>query len=222
MKKLFIIGYILGVLMVSAFAKASEVGVRLPIQSVDYTEGSWLIKVAGEMSNPCLEAPRAELTVSPKNNRVFILTVSARSKADFCAQVVHGKFDMTFDLRSLVVESGLKVERSQSYIVRTEIYPFEVAFQGRDVVAPPPTPVVALMGHLTADDNGHVSLVPSEGAPVAVEVAYVDLEKFVNRNVNLIGLFIPLHGGRDQFAVPSQKTGPSRRLIVTGISTAAL
>jgi len=142
MKKILIVGYILGTLLISGFARAE--GTRVPIQNIVYADGSWNIGVSGTLNSPCLASPVAHLDTSIKKN-VFVMSMVSEQRSEICMAVIGGTYSSKIDLRRLVIDSGIKIEADKEYTIRADGYDFEVSFTGQDLlIALPYNPIEML------------------------------------------------------------------------------
>lgn len=136
MKKVVLFLYAASVLLFSGFVRASTLDV--PIKKIDFSEGSWQIRVAAQLPNPCLGKPLPVLIADEKTPHVFVMKMVAERKSGSCISIIGPISQTMFDIRQLVFNSVPDLAPEQVYVIRASGYDFEVSFVGQDVVIAPP------------------------------------------------------------------------------------
>jgi len=98
MKKVVVGIFILAVLLISGFARASVSSI--PVTQVKYDVDQFKLHISGYFSNPCQIQPSPSLVAY--EDGIVTIAVVAKSSSDICVERLSGRYDVAFDLRSFL------------------------------------------------------------------------------------------------------------------------
>lgn len=135
MKIVAYVSFVIAVLLLSAFARASEVQYERLVQvdqlAPDLTQKQ--LKVQGTLPNPCYNAPSVSLTPDANDSRVLILRLASPLPMGICPSVVK-PFTSVIDLPTLAFASQVPVDQKAVYLIKAEGSEFSIEVPGSSLV----------------------------------------------------------------------------------------
>lgn len=104
-KRILILAYIVGVLLISGLASASQ-GRGLVVDATLH-KTTTMLSIYGVYSNPCQTDPKIRATSIDYQNNIVNLAIETTQTSEICAEVLGDNFEIAYDLRQLPLKPGV-------------------------------------------------------------------------------------------------------------------
>lgn len=128
MKYIIYTVYIATVLLFSGFARAQTVTIDEVMVNAQLD-----LEVTGFVPTPCHQIPTAVLTFDQNNHNTLVVRLISPNPTPYCIQRLQD-YSTIVPLRQLARASGLPLEATALYVVKTEGHDFTFAVSGRDLI----------------------------------------------------------------------------------------